>query len=76
MSEELDRLLAWAKDWAAKATPAQLAKMRSEQRESFIRAFAPCPHGMVDFEECPGCIAEGEAYRAAKGASIEQGGKR
>ena len=26
------------------------------QRQSWVRAFAPCEHGEVDFETCPGCI--------------------
>lgn len=76
MSDSLESLLAWAKLWEANATPEQKAEMRKAQRESFIRAFEPCPHGMVDFEECPGCIAEGEAYRAEKDAGIKQGGER
>jgi len=64
MSVELDRLLARAKEWEANATPEQIAEMRRQQRESFVRAFEPCPHGVVDFETCAGCIAEAEAYRS------------
>ena len=66
MSDELLRLLAWAKQWEANATPEQIAEIRRQQRESFVRAFEPCPHGVVDFEMCPGCIAEAEALRASR----------
>lgn len=38
------------------ATPEQVASMIAAQRESFIRAMAPCEHGDPDWETCPHCI--------------------
>jgi hypothetical protein len=34
------------------------AAERAAQRESFIRAMAPCEHGDYDWETCPHCLAK------------------
>lgn len=39
-------------------TPEQQAAMWQAQRESWVRAFQPCEHGVYDFEECPQCRGE------------------
>jgi hypothetical protein len=31
------------------------------QRESWIRAMAPCEHGVADFEECAKCRGDADA---------------
>ena len=40
--------------------PEERAKLEAEelqaQRESFIRAMAPCEHGDPDWETCPHCL--------------------
>lgn len=58
MSEETGRLIEWAREWDRTATPAQKAEMLASQRESWIRAFAPCEHGDPDWETCPHCLQE------------------
>lgn len=57
MSPELEALLERAREWERNATPEQKAAMREAQRESFIRAMAPCEHGDPDWETCPECLA-------------------
>lgn len=44
-------------DWYARTTPEEQAAMWKAQRESWIRAFAPCEHGDPDWETCPHCLA-------------------
>ena len=39
-------------------TPEQYRAMIDAQRESFIRAMAPCEHGDPDWETCPQCLAK------------------
>ena len=38
-------------------TPDEKRAMFEAQRQSFIRAMAPCEHGDPDWETCPHCIA-------------------
>jgi hypothetical protein len=52
VSDELARLLEQVKHLPP-MTPEQI----EAQRQSFIRAFAPCEHGDRDWETCPGCLA-------------------
>lgn len=52
---ELERLIERARHWDATATPEQKEEMYKAQRESWVRAFAPCEHGMFDFEQCGEC---------------------
>lgn len=52
---ELDRLIERSKQLVEAMTPEQLAEMREEQRQSWMRAMRPCEHGWVDFEQCPDC---------------------
>lgn len=53
---DLEQLIADAKAEMAKMTPEELAKMREEQKKSFVRAMTtPCEHGKLDFEQCPKC---------------------
>lgn len=52
---ELDETLARAREWERTATPEQKAAMIEAQRQSWQRAFAPCEHGVVDWEECIAC---------------------
>jgi hypothetical protein len=44
-----------AVDWWKTASPAEREAMHKAQRESFARAFAPCEHGVADWEDCPKC---------------------
>lgn len=55
MTPELQAALDRANAVWNSMTPAQKAKAIDRQRESWIRAFEPCPHGIVDFEECAQC---------------------
>lgn len=34
---------------------AERSEMFSRQRESWVRAFQPCEHGVYDFEQCGDC---------------------
>ena len=52
---ELDAAMVRAREWERTATPEQKAAMLQAQRESWIRAFAPCEHGDPDWETCPKC---------------------
>jgi hypothetical protein len=38
-------------------SPQQRFEMEAAQRKSWLRAFQPCEHGVVDFEECKECRA-------------------
>jgi hypothetical protein len=40
--------------------PEQKQAMFEAQRESFIRAMAPCEHGNLDWETCPHCLTKFE----------------
>lgn len=51
------------RNWYATTTPEQQAEMWRLQRESWVRAFAPCEHGELDWETCPGCLAGTESSR-------------
>ena len=57
--EQIEQLLAEIKARRAAMSPEDRAKLEAEeyqaQRESWIRAMAPCEHGVADFEECADC---------------------
>jgi hypothetical protein len=59
LPNELRRLLAGIKAKRAAMPPAERAELerleRQAQRESWIRAMAPCEHGVADFEDCAQC---------------------
>lgn len=55
MSPELEQALSRARTLVDAMTPAEKAEMIRKQRESWIRAFEPCEHGEVDFEQCGKC---------------------
>lgn len=62
MSPELVALIA---EWQARRDKMTPDERRAEdlywmerQRESWIRAFAPCEHGDPDWETCAQCLAE------------------
>lgn len=57
MSPELTAALERAKGWWDRATPDERRAMIDAQRESWIRAMAPCEHGDPDWETCPECLA-------------------
>lgn len=63
MDEELRELLAQAQARFEAMTPEEKAAHRQAQRESFMRAFAPCEHGDYDWETCPQCLATFAALR-------------
>lgn len=60
MSKELDDAIAKAKAAVAKMSPQEYDAMMEEQKRSFARAFAPCEHGMLDFEQCEQCRAKSD----------------
>jgi len=39
-------------------TPDERAAMHEAQRQSYARSIRPCPHGKIDFEDCPHCRME------------------
>lgn len=39
-------------------TPEEREAMYQAQRESWARAFAPCEHGVADWEDCADCRDE------------------
>ncbi|TXH83576.1 MAG: hypothetical protein E6Q77_03985 [Rhizobium sp.] len=64
MSPELQAALDKANEWMRTATLEQLEAMWKAQRESWVRAFAPCEHGDPDWETCPGCLQDAADRRA------------
>lgn len=56
LSPELKAALERAKQWHDTATPEEKAAMYEAQRQSWIRAMAPCEHGDPDWESCPDCM--------------------
>jgi len=54
-SQELEEALAKALRWEANATPQEKQAMREKQRQSWVKAFEPCEHGVADFETCSSC---------------------
>lgn len=57
MSPELEEALRQAREMVDAMAPEQYKAMIDAQRESFIRAMAPCEHGELDFEQCGECRA-------------------
>lgn len=55
--EELAGLLEASKACVAAMTREELNAMHEAQRQSFVRAMAPCEHGVRDFEDCTECRA-------------------
>lgn len=51
----LDELIARSKAMVAAMSPAEYAAMIEAQRQSWVRAMAPCEHGISDWEDCPDC---------------------
>lgn len=62
---KLSRLIEESKARVAAMTPAERAAMFEAQRQSWAMSFAPCDHGIADWETCPDC------RRAALEASNE-----
>lgn len=60
------------RNWYATTTPEQQAKMWRLQRESWVRAFAPCEHGDPDWETCPHCLKESADRQAARGIEAQR----
>ena len=61
---ELIELLEKSKARYDAMSPKQKAEMHRQQAESWARAFAPCEHGVRDWEECAQCRAEFRALEA------------
>lgn len=57
--DEIREMLARIEAERRLMTPEARAKLEADelqaQRESWIRAMAPCEHGVADFEECAEC---------------------
>jgi len=51
-------LIARARAIVDAMSPEEYRAMIDAQRESFIRAMAPCEHGYPDWETCPQCLAK------------------
>lgn len=51
-----DGIKARVRRWYATTTPDEQVEMWRKQRESWMRAFAPCEHGDPDWETCPKCL--------------------
>lgn len=51
-----DEIKARVRHWYATTTPDEQVEMWRKQRESWMRAFAPCEHGDPDWETCPKCL--------------------
>lgn len=67
MENRLAALIREAKAKVAAMTPAEREQMHRAQAESWARAFAPCEHGMVDFEDCEQCRAKALTPQPSKG---------
>lgn len=57
MSPELTTLLENARKAYDAMTAEQKEEMWRAQRESWVRAFAPCEHGDPDWETCHECLS-------------------
>jgi hypothetical protein len=69
MSPELADKIEWARGWWDRATPDERKAMLTAQRESYVRAMTtPCPHGIMDFEDCGDC-----RYPTASVARLREG---
>lgn len=55
MGKELDEAIERARAYVDAMTPAEYRAMLDAQRESWVRAMAPCEHGNPDFEQCGQC---------------------
>lgn len=66
--EELSAMLLRAKARVAAMTPEERLAMIEAQRQSFVRAMAPCEHGIADWEDCSDCRRQAlsEALDAAQ----------
>jgi hypothetical protein len=53
--DKLRELVAKANARYDAMTPEEKRAHDEAQRASFVRAFAPCEHGRIDFETCPKC---------------------
>ena len=73
MSPELEAALAKAREWEASASPEEIAAMWKAQRESWVRAFAPCEHGDYDWETCPECLSGYAKRRSATPETLPRG---
>ena len=60
LKEPLRSLLIAAHERTLAMTPEQKAEMYEAQRQSFIRAMAPCEHGDPDWETCAQCRTTGD----------------
>lgn len=65
MTDNELRALSLAGWWQA-ALAGTVEQMKQAQRESWVRAMAPCAHGNRDWETCPQCRAEYQ-YRVDEG---------
>jgi CHAD domain-containing protein len=58
----LQKRLAEIETYRASLPPEERARIEADelaaQRESWIRAMAPCEHGDPDWETCPHCLAQ------------------
>ena len=52
---DLDVLLRKSKAALEAMSPEERAAMFEAQRQSWLRAMAPCEHGVADWEDCPDC---------------------
>lgn len=55
LKEPMRSAMVAAGEKTRRLTPEQKQAMYDAQRESFIRAMAPCEHGDPDWETCPEC---------------------
>jgi hypothetical protein len=59
VNDEIRQMLDKIKAQRAAMSPEAREKLEREemqaQRESWIRAMAPCEHGVADFEDCEEC---------------------
>lgn len=64
MGDNIRQRLAEIEAYRASLPPKERVRIEREemaaQRESWIRAMAPCGHGMADFEDCQACRHPGK----------------
>jgi len=53
--QSLNELLRQSKTRVDAMSGDELEAMLAEQRKSWVRAMAPCEHGVRDWETCPDC---------------------
>jgi len=73
MSPELTEAIERARVHVNAMTPEEYRAMLDKQRESWVRAMAPCEHGNPDFEQCGQCWRDAAMIAAFRTEALGEG---